>query len=220
MRKNLKTQVIQSIQRGSCIVGLGIVSLLLLSSPAFAHHPLDGRLPANMFEGLFSGLAHPVIGIDHLAFVIAAGLVGALMRRGIVIPIAFVLASLGGTGLHLWLFNLPAPEFMISVSILLFGLVLAVGKSLNLPAVAALGMMAGLFHGYAYGEAVVGADMTPLVAYLVGFATIQLSISLGAWVLGESLLKANAMKGQLHLRFMGFALCGVGAAVMSGVVLG
>lgn len=55
------------------IVGIFILEILI-SSPASAHHPLDGRLPANLFEGIMSGFGHPVIGFDHLAFVIASGL--------------------------------------------------------------------------------------------------------------------------------------------------
>lgn len=220
MKGFLQAPFTQSIQRWLLTIGLGLAALLLLSPPALAHHPLGGRLPSNIFEGLFSGFAHPVIGLDHLAFVIAAGLVGALMSRGIVIPVAFVLASLGGTGLHLLLFDLPVPEFVIAASVLLFGIVLAWGRSLNVPLVVALGAIAGIFHGYAYGEAVVGAEMAPLFAYLVGFASIQLVISLAACNVGRILLKVNAIEGLLRLRFMGFALCGVGVVFLSDWVLG
>jgi urease accessory protein len=63
-----------------------------------------------VFEGFFSGMAHPVIGLDHLAFIIAAGLVGGLIKRGIIIPITFVVVSLGGTKemlkTHYWLMSL------------------------------------------------------------------------------------------------------------------
>jgi urease accessory protein len=36
-----------------------------------------------------------------------------------------------------------------------------------------LAVAAGFFHGYAYGEAVIGAEATPLAAYLVGLALVQ-----------------------------------------------
>ena len=199
---------------------LGLLALFMISPPAFAHHPLDGRLPANAFEGLLSGIAHPLIGVDHLAFVIAAGLVGVLIKRGIAIPIAFVLASLGGTGLHLLLMDLPTPELVISASVLIFGIVLAWGRSFSLSLVAALGAIAGIFHGYAYGEAVVGAEMTPLFSYLIGFTSVQLAISLSAWKLGNFWLNNNAIQGLLRLRFIGFIVCGLGAAFVSGAVLG
>ena len=201
----------------SLIISLGLMGVLIMSTPAFAHHPLGGRLPANVFEGFFSGVAHPVIGFDHLAFVIAAGLVGVLSKRGIVIPITFVAASLGGTGLHLLLMDLPAPELVISASVLVFGILLAFGQSFNLLLVVVLGIIAGIFHGYAYGEAVVGAEMTPLFSYLVGFTSIQLVISLSAWKLGNVWLKNNAIQGLLHLRFIGFTICGLGAAFLSGI---
>ena len=196
--------------------GLG---LLLLAPAALAHHPLGGRLPSNFFEGFMSGVAHPVIGLDHFVFVIAAGLLAVLSRQGLMIPVAFVIAGLAGTGIHLQSLDLPAPEFFISASVLLFGLLLALKKSPNWPIVAGLGAIAGLFHGYAYGEAIVGADMTPMVAYLTGFTVIQLVIALGASVIGRAVLKQNQMS-ELPLRFAGFAICGVGATFLSSVILG
>lgn len=211
----------QLVQRLPLTIALGLIGWLIMSNPAFAHHPLGGRLPANIFEGFFSGMAHPVIGFDHLAFIIAAGLVGALSKkRGIIIPIAFVAASLGGTGLHLLLMDLPAPELMVSASVLVFGVMLALGKPFNLQLVAVLAAIAGLFHGYAYGEAVVGAEMTPLFSYLLGFITIQLAIALSAWKFGTIWLKDNAIQGLLRLRFIGFAVCGLSTAFLSNVVLG
>ena len=39
--------------------------------PAFAHHAMDGQMPTSFAQGLLSGLAHPVIGPDHLAFIIS-----------------------------------------------------------------------------------------------------------------------------------------------------
>jgi len=196
--------------------GLG---LLLLTPAAMAHHPLGGRLPSNFFEGFMSGVAHPVIGLDHFVFVIAVGLLAALSRQGMIIPITFVIAGLAGTGIHLQSLDLPAPEFFISASVLLFGLLLALKKSPNWPIVAGFGAIAGLFHGYAYGEAIVGAEMTPMVAYLTGFTVIQLVIASGANVIGRAVLKQNQMS-ELPLRFAGFAICGMGVTFLSSVILG
>ena len=47
------------------------MGFLMAPQPALAHHALGGRIPSNFFEGFLSGLAHPVIGLDHLAFVVA-----------------------------------------------------------------------------------------------------------------------------------------------------
>ena len=210
-------------------LGLGLLAvagILALAQPAFAHHPLGGELPSNMVEGFLSGVGHPVIGLDHLAFVIAAGLVAATKPRGFLIPLAFVTASLLGTGLHLQLFSLPAPELVISASVLLFGVILAMGQRLSLRAVVMLGMLAGIFHGYAYGEAIFGAEASPMVAYLAGFATVQTAIALLFFTVGRSVVKKTSVAKPsisaipLKLRFAGFTLAGVGLAFVSSAVLG
>ena len=63
---------------------------LLLAAPASAHHLMDltGMKPG-VLTGLLSGLAHPILGPDHLLFLLAIGLVG------IVHPFRWVLALLG-----------------------------------------------------------------------------------------------------------------------------
>ncbi|MEL6603846.1 MAG: HupE/UreJ family protein [Cyanobacteria bacterium J06614_10] len=206
---------------GRAVMGLFVIcGLLSLARPALAHHPLGGRLPTTAVEGFLSGVGHPVIGLDHLAFVIAAGLLAATRPKGLWIPVTFVVASLLGTGLHLQLIDLPAPEAVISASVLAFGCVLAVGKRLSLGSVLGLGAIAGLFHGYAYGEAVFGAESTPLVAYLVGFATVQMAIALIAFIVGRKMERTVAGLPSLNLRFAGFTLAGIGAAFLSGVFLG
>jgi urease accessory protein len=194
-------------------------SLLLLAAPAMAHHPFGGDAPANIVEGFLSGMGHPVIGLDHLAFVITAGLLAAVLNRGLWIPIAFVATSLLGTFGHLANVNLPAPEFFISTSVLVFGLLLALKQSLPAVVVIALAAVAGVFHGYAYGEAVVGAGMPSLLAYLLGFSTIQLAIAIAGYLMAKK-LGASDEQTRLKLRFAGFTLTGVGAALLSGVILG
>jgi urease accessory protein len=198
---------------------LAVVALVFSATPALAHHPFGGETPANAIQGFLSGLGHPVIGLDHLAFVITAGLLAAVMGSGLSIPVGFVLASLAGTGVHLLGMNLPAPEFFISASVLLFGVLLALKNQLNTPLVVALAAGAGLFHGYAYGEAVIGADMAPILAYLLGFATIQMAIAIAAYRVARSFGSQSGEK-PLILRFAGFTLAGVGAAFLSSVVLG
>lgn len=51
--------------------------LALVSVSVFAHHPLGGETPVTFMHGLLSGVGHPVIGLDHLAFIVAAGVLGA-----------------------------------------------------------------------------------------------------------------------------------------------
>ncbi|MEL7316831.1 MAG: HupE/UreJ family protein [Cyanobacteria bacterium J06559_3] len=192
---------------------------MIASLPALAHHPFGGQTPSNPMQGLLSGMGHPVIGLDHLVFVITAGLLAAVMGRGLSIPIAFVLASLAGTGIHLMVLDLPAPEFFISASVLVFGMLLALKQQPHTGVVVGLGALAGLFHGYAYGEAIVGAEMAPTIAYLVGFAFIQALVAIGAYTIARR-LGVGSESGALNLRFAGFTLAGIGGAFLSGVILG
>lgn len=190
---------------------------LLIATPVYAHHPFGGETPSTLLAGFLSGLGHPVVGFDHLVFVIAVGLLAALQRRGMVLPIAFVLTSLAGTGVHLQGMDLPVPELIISASVLIFGGLLALKERLHDGVVIGLGAIAGLFHGYAYGEAIVGAEMTPTIAYLAGFSLIQLAISLTAYFLAQRSTQKGAA---LPLRFAGFTISGIGIALLNGIILG
>ncbi len=144
----------KSLNRRGAALGMLTLGSMLLAAPASAHHAMGGATPSNGWEGLLSGLAHPVIGFDHLAFVVAAGLIAARHRRGAFIPIAFVAASLVGTGVHVLAWNLPAPELGIALSVLLIGALL-VARRESLPISLGLAALAGIFHGYAYGESIV-----------------------------------------------------------------
>lgn len=195
------------------------ISLLLTAAPATAHHAFGGETPSNFFEGLLSGMAHPVIGLDHFAFVVAVGLLSAIKQRGFFIPVAFVLTALAGTGIHLMSMDLPGTELVISASVLAFGAMLAMKNSPNLIVLIVLAATLGIFHGYAYGESIVGAEMTPLVAYLAGFTIIQLVVAMVVYGIGKLVLNKVTDQSSLPLRFAGFTICGAGAAFLASLML-
>lgn len=205
---------------------VGIISCLgfLIFAPgAIAHHPLGGKLPANFFEGIMSGFGHPVIGFDHLAFIIASGLIAVGIARGILIPIAFVIATGIGALIHLQAINLPMPEIIIAASVAVFGILLFIGNKQTKAAnytlvVAGLATLAGIFHGYAYGEGIFGAEPTPLVAYLIGFMVIQLVISLGVYFIASKAV--TNIPRQYLTRFAGGAIASTGIVFLSSAIIG
>ena len=212
-----KNKAIALVSISSVLFGL---NLLFNVAPALAHHPNGGEIPSTFTQGFLSGMGHPVIGIDHLVFVLAIGLLAALSGRlGMIIPTAFVVATALGTIIHLQSIDLPAAELVISASVLLMGIFLAREKQTNFGILAALAAIAGIFHGYAYGESIVGAETVALGAYLLGFCSIQLGISAIAFYLGRKVL-ARPHKSAMLLRFAGFTICGIGFAFLSNVVLG
>ncbi len=154
--------------------------LLLAALPAQAHHAMDGKLPYSFATGLLSGLGHPVIGLDHLAFLIAAGLLCLAHRRWLLaLPLAFMLASLAGTLLHIGEYDLPGGEALVALSVIVFAALLLWGRALPAALFALLLGVAGLFHGYAFGESIVGAEAAPLSGYLIGLGLIQYALTAG-----------------------------------------
>jgi urease accessory protein len=152
---------------------------LLIAWPALAHHPMGGEAPQTLVHGLISGLAHPVIGIDHLAFIVLVGLAAAAAGRMVAGPAAFILATMAGTGVHLAGISLPLAEIVIVLSILALGALLVSGRAVTGPVALGGFALAGLFHGWAYGAAVIGSEPMPVVAYLAGFGAIQFAIAAG-----------------------------------------
>ncbi|MGD1899955.1 MAG: HupE/UreJ family protein [Phormidesmis sp.] len=197
---------------------LGTSIALLLAAPAIAHHPFGGEAPSTFVQGFLSGIGHPVIGLDHLAFVIAAGLLAAVVTRGVWVPVAFVVATLLGTGIHLAELDLPMTELVIATSVLLFGGLAVMRDRLNPIFVIMLAALAGVFHGYAYGEAVVGAEPTPLLAYLLGFAGVQGAIAYTTYLLSKRAVVKDQDAGLISVRHAGFTVLGVGAAFLGGLV--
>lgn len=192
------------------------VSLLLLAYPAMAHHAMGGKMPSNFFGGFTAGIAHPLIGPDHFAFIVSVGLLAAIKRRGILIPIAFVLSAMLGTGLHLVGLDFPGVELFVSGSVLLFGTLLVMKHSPKTTVVVVLAAVAGMFHGYAYGEAIFGAEMTPLLAYLIGFTIIQLIVAASAFWISKTFLQRSQHPS---LRSVGLVICGIGLAFVSSQIV-
>src|SRR3954462_1708625 len=107
----------------------GTLTLLLAASAAEAHHVMGGVTPRTFAQGLLSGLAHPVIGLDHFAFVVAAGILGAPLKRGPLMPLLFLVGGALGAAVHLAGLDLPGAEIAIAISVVAFGGLVLVRQS-------------------------------------------------------------------------------------------
>ncbi len=176
---------------------------ILLPGAASAHHAMGGATPTTWWQGLVSGLAHPVIGPDHLAFLLAAGLVAAMLpgSRGLAAITAFVAAGVAGAMLHIGGIGLGPVEGVIAVSILGAGAALMLRRMPSGVALAGFAL-AGLFHGHAFAESIIGSERGALFAYLLGLALVQ------AGVLSGLMLLARRVAGMRARRWAGaFAVC-------------
>jgi urease accessory protein len=195
---------------------LALAALLSTAAPASAHHVMGGGLPSTFSQGLLSGLGHPVIGPDHLAFLIAVGIAVGVGGLNLVLPVLFVAASAIGVVLHVNGLNLPAAELIVASSVVLVGLLIARGREIPIAAWAALFGLAGLAHGYAYGESIYGAEPTPLGAYLLGLVVIQSAIAVGVAFLWR---RSGATISAFAPRLAGAAVLGVGLAALIGQII-
>ncbi|MFM7469968.1 MAG: HupE/UreJ family protein [Nodosilinea sp.] len=198
-----------------------VVLLLVMASPALAHHAMGGMTPQTSWQGFLSGLAHPIIGVDHAAAIIAVGLLAATQPRGAILPLGFALTALVGTGLHLAGVTLPGVELAIAAALVLVGLGLGLGDRRPGWVWALLATGIGLGHGYAYGEAIVGAEPQALGAYLLGFTLVQAGIGLMAFFLGRLTLPQPTLAPvSLRLRIAGGVLGGIGLSLLYGQLVG
>ncbi|MGH8640934.1 MAG: HupE/UreJ family protein [Burkholderiales bacterium] len=161
----------------------GAAAALLLCGAAQAHHFMGDALPQTFMQGLLSGLGHPLIGVDHAAFIVASGFFLALVERGMVGVLVLIGGALAGAAMHLRGVDVPAGEVGVALSVVLIGALVMARRKLELTWVAAGLAAAGVLHGHAYAESIFGAEAAPLGAYLVGFSLIQLAVAAGAfWI--------------------------------------
>lgn len=190
--------------------------LLIATSPAFAHHAMGGMTPQTFSQGLLSGLAHPIIGLDHFAFLVAA-MVLTSMLKGVarfLVPLAFIGATIAGTVLHLGAANIPMSETLVALSVVLGGVLALTWRYSGALMLSAIFAVSGVLHGYAYGESIVGAETTPLLAYLAGFAAIQYALII-VGTLGLDKLANRSEKAGLTATRIG----GAAALLTGGIFL-
>lgn len=203
----------RGLRAAGLVSALGMALTLVATLPAHAHHMMGGRTPSTFAEGLLSGLGHPVIGIDHLAFIVAVGLAVGVAGLSLAMPAAFVAASAVGVALHVMGANLPGAELVVAASVILAGGMLAAGGAAraSLPMWAALFAVAGLFHGYAYGESIFGAERAPVWAYLLGLVIVQTAIATCV-----ALVIRRPVTPSLSTRLAGAVIAGIGVATLVG----
>lgn len=195
---------------GPVVAGTALVAPLLLGSPALAHHVADlGQLAPTAFNGVLSGLAHPVLGPDHLLFLLALSLVGLQHRRRWSLGL-LVVGLLGSAAGLLWP-GLPGAEVLVACTLVVEALVLLrrLPLGLLLPAMA--------LHGYVLSGPVFGWTSMPVAAYAAGLLISQG----GLLILGLVLLRPLAARlSPAKLRWVALALAGCGATWAVAAVAG
>ena len=191
---------------------VSLLSLLVLNAvPAYAHHPLAGSPMETFAHGILSGIGHPILGFDHLFFVVALGVAAAFTGRQLLAPLFYLAAMVAGVLLCVSGMVLPAVEHVIAASIVVLGALVLMGLRLSLPTAGVLFAGAGLFHGWAFGQTIAGVEAAgaPVLAgYLIGLFALQWLVAVGAGYFASSGWKA--LSGDIRPRLTGALATGVG----------
>ncbi|TAF08729.1 MAG: hydantoin utilization protein [Nostocales cyanobacterium] len=197
------------------IAALALISLLSSSGGAPIEHTIS-----NFWEGFIWGIADPVISLDRLAGIVIIGLVSARFIGGAWIGISFVLATSGGQLLHLNLLNLPGAEIAIATCTIVFGVISVLPTQISWLACTILSVIAGLSHGYADSQAIMGAEMLTLAAYLIGVILTQTAIFFSAREIGAII--SNKPSNQIltkTIRWIGLTFCAIGIVFLANAVI-
>jgi urease accessory protein len=137
-----------------------ISAALLLLTAAGAHaHVIPGDV-----RSFGSGFAHPLSGLDHILAMVAVGLWAAQLggRARWLVPASFVGVMALGGALAMAGLRVPFTEEGIMLSLLVFGILVAVAARFPLAASMAIVGLFAFFHGHSHG--------TEMSANAVGYA--------------------------------------------------
>ncbi len=205
--------------RHSIIAIASAAIAIATSSAASAHHVADGAMPSSIAQAVLSGIAHPVIELDHLAFVVAIGIAAALLVRGWRIGVGFVAAVVMGVILQAARAPLPSSEFLVATSLVIAGLSLVASRIEHPKLWIGLSALAGLIHGHALAQSIDGASSAIAVGYGLGLVIgLTLLIApIGALV---QWLRADEGAIVLPVRAAGGAVAALGVFFAASALIG
>lgn len=169
--------------------------------------------------GIFAGLLHPILGIDHLLAMVTVGLLSAQMggRAIWTVPATFVsVMALGGV---LGILGLPLPfvEYGIALSVVVLGIALLARKKISVPLAMVLVGLFALFHGHAHGTELPELSETALdvFAYVFGFLVATAGLHLIGALTGQ--MAVNTPRGASVLRYSGALIAAAGVYLVMGL---
>jgi urease accessory protein len=187
---------------------VGIGSLALVAGLAQAH-------TGHGTTGVFEGLVHP-FGLDHLLAMVAVGMwsVSALpARKAWWGPATFLLTLVLGAALGAMGLTIPWLEQLISLSVVLFGVMLVASRQ-KMPLALGLGLvaLASSMHGLAHGAE---TPDTGFAGYAAGFLLTTAALHLGGVAAGLGIRRYLARTANWVITATGTLLGGAGLYLFS-----
>lgn len=168
---------------------LGLGTLLAAGTATAAASAHTG---AGVTVGIAAGMAHPVLGLDHLIAMLAVGLWAGQLggRARVALPLACLGLVAVGMALAATLPALAFSELAILASLVAFGLLLAFEVRLSIGSAALVVGGFALFHGHAHGAEVPAA--AGAIGYAVGVLSMTALLLAGGVALQGVVARASA----------------------------
>lgn len=164
-------------------------------------------------HGVLSGVGHPLLGFDHLLFVVIVGIAALFTGYARSAPLAYIGAMIVGCLMMSMGVGLPLKEFLIGLSLLVVGGFVLSGKAMSMTLALVLFAGFGLFHGSAFGDSIAGQEAgvggAVLIGYLLGLGVVQYFIAMAAGWFARTTLDAT-QANVVNARLAGAVIAGVG----------
>src|SRR5215510_2887587 len=145
------------------------------------------------------GVAHPLLGVDHILGMIAVGLWAVLVggRAVWVLPVTFLVTMLAGFAAASVGVDIPLVEPVIASSIVVLGVLVALAVKAPVWLGALITASFAFFHGHAHGAE---ATAVSLASYAIGFTLA--TATLHAIGIGFGMFAAGSIR-QVAIRTVG-----------------
>lgn len=177
-------------------LALGAVLLFILSAPAIAHHAVPGLSLGSFEQALLSGIGHPILGVNHLIFVLAMGAAAALSGVLLAGSLAAIAAMMLGCFLISLPSGLPVQEMLVGFAVISLCVIVASQRRLSRLLLAMFFAGLGLLYGAGFGATIVsqgsGAAVEAFAGYLLGLCVTQSAMALGSGLIARRLRAAPA----------------------------
>ena len=159
---------------------------------------LEAHVQSGQAAGFFTGLKHPISGLDHVLAMIAVGLWGAQLGSPAVwmLPVAFPMMMAFGGFIGLVGLPLPGVEIGIALSAVLLGTVVARESRPSLAVAVLLVAFFAIFHGHAHGTELPKGQsgLTYSIGFVIATGCLHgVGIAIGLihqWPAGKTALRA------------------------------
>lgn len=181
----------------------GLLLSLASATPALAHSGHD-----TIGNALFAGMAHPLMGIDHLIAMVAMGVwaSGFAPKQSRSMLAAFFALLVGGFSLGLTGVSFSFMETGIVMTSVLTGLLIATRKNVTQGLAVSLAACFAMFHGFAHGLETAGS--VPFLfasGFLMTSATLVMTGYAVSKLVSRNMPSANRLIG-LVIAMMGVSL--------------